>query len=360
MRFRTRTLAGATMGGIFAIAVMFATAVPATAGASFLGSFHTISTVSSTVPANGDVNPYGVAVVRRSIGRLVRGDVLVSNFNASSNLQGTGTTIVEISPSGRQRLFARIDPDALPGRCPGGVGLDGALEVLRSGWVIVGSLPTTDGMAATAQAGCLIVLSSRGQVRETIAGHGIDGPWGMAARDFGTRAVLFVANTLKGTVAGGGIVVNRGTVLRLWLTVPDEGMPAVASSTVVGSGFGERTDPAALVVGPLGLGLAGNRTLFVADGVGNRIRSIPHALTRMSSAGRGKTLSAAGALNTPLGLTLAPNGDIVTVNAGDGNIVEISRSGVLVATTTLDSSGSPPGAGTCSAWPSCQMGAGCT
>jgi hypothetical protein len=47
--------------------------------------------------------------------------------------------------------------------------------------VVVGSTPSTDGTAATAQAGCLIVLDSQGKARETISGHGINGPWDMTA-----------------------------------------------------------------------------------------------------------------------------------------------------------------------------------
>src|SRR5579875_2831002 len=78
----------------------------ATASAAFIGGFSTVSTVTSTVPANGDVNPYGVAVVPRTMGRLTAGHVLVSNFNSSANLQGTGTTIVQIAPNGTQSLFA--------------------------------------------------------------------------------------------------------------------------------------------------------------------------------------------------------------------------------------------------------------
>ena len=112
---------------------------------AFVGPLHKRSVIASTVPANGDVNPYGVAVVPRSVGRLHAGDVLVSNFNAASNLQGTGTTIVQISPEGKRTTFAALKSDMLPGRCPGGVGLTTALGVLRSGWVIVGSLPTSDG-----------------------------------------------------------------------------------------------------------------------------------------------------------------------------------------------------------------------
>ena len=40
------------------------------------------------------------------------------------------------------------------------------------------------------------------------------------------------------------------------------------------------------------------------------------------------------------------NGDVLTVNAGDGNLVETTPSGQQVATITLDSTGNPPGAGT--------------
>src|SRR5579871_4728160 len=118
---------------------------PALFGAS---NTYTVVKVASTVPSNGDLNPYGVAMVQRTSGNLIAGHVLVSNFNNSANLQGTGTTIMDIAPDGTAKVFAQIDASQLPGPCPGGVGLTTALVVLRSGWVIVGSLPTTDGTAA--------------------------------------------------------------------------------------------------------------------------------------------------------------------------------------------------------------------
>src|SRR5579863_1630499 len=150
----------------------------------FIDDLHVMSTIASTVPGNGDVNPYGIATVPITAGALVKGDILISNFNSSSNLQGTGTTIVEMTPSGNLTVFATIDGGSLPGSCPGGVGLTTALAVLRSGFVIVGSLPTSDGTSATAQAGCLIVLNSSGNPVLTLAGDGINGPWDMTAVDF--------------------------------------------------------------------------------------------------------------------------------------------------------------------------------
>jgi hypothetical protein len=154
----------------------------------FIDHFSNLTAVGSTVPANGDVNPYGIAVVPVTKGALVAKNVLVSNFNNVSNLQGTGTTIVEIDPTGGLTVFASLDAGSLPGSCPGGVGLTTALVALRSGFVVVGSLPTTDGTAATAQAGCLIVLNSMGQPVMTLAGNGINGPWDMTALDLDSVA----------------------------------------------------------------------------------------------------------------------------------------------------------------------------
>jgi hypothetical protein len=344
-RFKVRFIAPLIV--LFSIVVTGGLAAPTVyaASGSFIGQFSKIDTISSTVPSNGDVNPYGVVVVPHSVGKLVQGDILVSNFNAKSNLQGTGTTIVQISPRGQQQLFAQI-PN-LQGSCPGGVGLTAALVVLRRGWVIVGSLPTSDGTSATAKAGCLIVLDSRGKVVETFAGGPINGPWGATALDQGSTAALFVTNVLNGTVAASPRVVNKGTVIRLALNVPyqGQGVPTRVSTTVVGVGFSERTDPAALVVGPLGLGLGSNGTLYVADSVNNRIAAIPNALTRQSPVSAGTTVTTNGAINDPLGLTIAPNGDILSANGGDGFIVETTPRGTQVDKKLVDSAGNPPGAG---------------
>jgi len=315
-------------------------------GPSFLSTLHHITTLTSTVPANGDVNPYGVAVVPVTAGTLVANSVLVSNFNNSANLQGTGTTIVQISPGGSLTVFAQIDATSLPGPCPGGVGLTTALVALRSGFVIVGSLPTTDGTAATAQAGCLIVLNSSGIPVTTFSGNGINGPWDMTALDMGTGAVLFVANVLNGTVAANGGVVSQGSVLRITLSIPMGGMPTPVSFTTIASSFEERTDPAALVIGPTGLGLGADGTLFVADTLQSRIAAIPNAVSRTSDAGDGTTVAEGGPLKQPLGLAIAPNGNILTVNASNGLIAETTPGGMRVGARFVDISHSRNGAGT--------------
>jgi hypothetical protein len=329
-----------------AASLVAAGALSAHAQKSHSGNQGQISVVASTVPANGDVNPYGVARIPRSSGSLVEGNILVSNFNNSANLQGTGTTIVQIAPDGTASLFTQIDATTLPGPCPGGVGLTTALVVLRAGWVVVGSLPTTDGTAATAQAGCLLVIDNHGNVAETFYGSLINGPWDMTAWDAGNFAELFVTNVLNGTVAAGGNVVQNGTVIRLALNITSGSPPSLQSITVIGSGFSERTDPAALVIGPTGLGLdADSDTLYVADSLNNRIAAIRHPVFRDTSAGTGATVSQGGSLNDPLGLTIAPSGNILTVNGDDGFLVETTPHGHQINRALLDNTGSPPGAG---------------
>jgi hypothetical protein len=323
----------------------------ASAATGFIGGFTKITTVASTVPANGDVNPYGVAVSPVTKGKLVQGNILVSNFNNQGNNQGTGTTIVQIAPGGGVQLFAQLDPHKLKGDCPGGVGLTTALVVLRAGWVIVGSLPTSNGQSATAQAGCLIVLDANGEAVETIKGDSINGPWDMTAFDGGGFAVLFVTNVLNGTVAAKGATVNHGTVVRLLLELPDADdgnqRPREIFRTTIASGFGERTDPNALVIGPTGLGLGANGILYVADTLANRIAGIPDALFRNTDAGTGTTVASGAALKGPLGLAIAPDGEILTVNSLDGNIVETNAAGSQLVVKTLDTNpGTPnPGAG---------------
>jgi hypothetical protein len=222
-----------------------------------------------------------------------------------------------------------------------------ALVALRSGWVIVGSLPTADGTSATAQAGCLIILNNQGKPAATLSGNGINGPWDMTALDMGTAAVLFVTNVLNGTVAANGAVVSQGSVLRIVLNIPAGGMPVEATPrTVIASEFQERTDPNALVIGPTGLGLGADGRLFVADTLQSRIAAIPNALNRTSDANAGDTVAQNRALNQPLGLAIAPNGDIITANAGDGRIVDTTPDGKQAGVRFVDVSHSRNGAGT--------------
>ena len=303
---------------------------------SFVASFTKVSSLASTVPANGDVNPYGIVIVPQSVGSLHAGDLLVSNFNGKANNQGTGTTIDQVTTAGKSSLFAQIDPKTLPGSCPGGVGLTTALSVLPGGYVVVGSLPTTNGQSATAKAGCLLVLDSSGHVVKTIAGTTIAGPWDMTSVSRGTLTTLFVSNALNGGAAKGVHMIDNSTVVRIRLRSSGGQPPTVVSQQVIATGIPWRDDKAALVIGPTGVGLAKNGTLYLADTLANSIVAIPHALTRLNAVKVGTTVSQGGHLKQPLGLVIAPNGDIITTNAGDGNMVETTPGGKQVTVEPAD------------------------
>jgi len=316
-------------------------AAPTPSPGPFLAKFTSVSKVASTVPANGDINPYGIVTVPTSVGKLQAGQMLISNFNAKEsakdNGQGTGTTIVQISTAGKVSPFATIDAKTLPGPCPGGVGLTTALNILPGGYVVVGSLPTTNGKSATAKYGCLIVLDSEGKAVETITNKNIQGPWDSTAKSEGSKTTLFVSNALNGGAAKGIHTIDNSTVLRIELESGEHQTPKVLSETVIAKGIPWIDSAEALVLGPTGLALASDGTLYVASTEDSKILAISEAMTRTTPAAKGGTvLTKGGHLKEPLGMVLAPNGNIITSNGGDGNMVETTPAGQQVAVQTAD------------------------
>jgi hypothetical protein len=329
-------------------------ATPSRADGVLEGLRHHV-TLASTITDNGDLNPYAVVVAPVSSGKIHEGDVLIDNFNNLSNLQGTGGTIVDYNPSTRATaLFAKL-PQNLS-QCPGGIGLTTAMTMLKSGWIIVGSTPSTDGTTKTKGPGCLLVFDSNGTLATVWSGSHINGPWGnMAVVDNGSTATLFVSMSgydLEGPdkldeATGQPVIVNKATVLRINLAIPAGGPPKVKSQTVIASGFGERADKDVFLIGPTGLALVGS-TLYVSDAVENRIVAISDALTRTGSAGTGKTVTKGGMLQRALALVATPRGHILCTNGKNGQVVEFDPvSGKQLAAQWIDSNQAqqPPGNG---------------
>lgn len=345
-----------------ALAALVASAMPPVNGAQageqqgYLETIHRHITRTSTVTDNGDLNPYAIVVAPVSAGKIPKDDVLVTNFNNVSNLQGTGGTIIDYNPSTKKTtLFASL-PQRLP-QCPGGVGLGTAMTMLKSGWVIVGSTPSTDGTTRTKGDGCLLVLDSGGQLVATWTGPNINDPWGnMATIDKGTTATLFVSMAgfdvpgpeVRDPETGYPVTVNKATVLRVELSIPEGKPPVITSQTVVANGFGQRADRDAFLIGPTGLALGPDDTLYVSDALGNQIVAIPEATTRTTSAGTGRTVTKDGLLKRPLAMVMAPNGNLVVTNAKNGQVVEvnpISGKQIYAQWIDADQAQSPPGNG---------------
>ncbi|HLM98081.1 MAG TPA: hypothetical protein VK335_02295 [Bryobacteraceae bacterium] len=284
----------------------------------------------STVPSNGDVNPYGVAFVPnhfRTGGILNPGDILVSNFNNSQNLQGTGTTITRVTPAGATSTFYQ-------GKA--GLGLTAALVAVKHGLVFVGNMPTADGTSATVQPGSILVLDRNGELDGTLTDPTlINGPWGMAIHEEGNQAQMFVSNVLS------------GTVVRFDLSFfENSDAVQIRQKVQIASGYQHRGDPAALELGPSGLAYdAANDILYVASSLENAVFQINNAGSMMSDGGTGKMIYQDNThLHGPIDLVLAPNGHLIVANSDGSNvdpnqpseIVEFTTGGQFVAQFSVD------------------------
>lgn len=306
--------------------------------AAILPQLPATPTVSaSTVPADGDVNPYGVAFVPRGFpegGLLNPGDVIVANFNNSSNLQGTGTTIVRVNANASPSLF--FQDTSFPG-------FSTALGALRRGLVVVGTVPSTDGSGVCTEnngqeenvgSGALLVIDSAGNLSQILTSPELlDGPWDLTVVDEDESAHIFVANALSGAVTRLDVEVRRDRL-------------AVVDARQIASGYTHRCDPAAFVVGPTGVAFdRASDVLYVSSAGDNGIYAVPHALERRSDDGIGRLIvSDAVHLHGPLGLALAPNGDLISAQGDAVNpdptqpseIVEFAPDGSFVSEFSID------------------------
>ena len=291
----------------------------------------------ATAPANGDVNPYGVAFVPYGFpsgGPLHPGDIIVSNFNNSSNLQGTGTTIVKVNNGNPPTLFFQGQQ---------GLGLTTALGVLKGGFVIVGNLPSTDGSGSCVAEsgpsqnvgqGGLLIIDKNGNIAGQLTDASLlNGPWDLTVRDEGRFAQVFVANALSGTVTRLDLLVEGGGVV-------------VIRETQIASGYAHGCDPAAFVVGPTGVALNKETdTLYVSSTGDNAIFAIRNAGVRTTDAGMGHMVVQDQVhLHGPLGLALAPNGNLISTQGDAVNpdpnhqseVVEFTPGGRFVSEFSVD------------------------
>jgi len=295
---------------------------PITAPAADERPFLPTTIVTSTVPENGDVNPYGVAIVPAGFpsgGTIVPGDVLVSNFNNSDNLQGTGTTIIKFTPNGTVSPAGQAS-EFFKGSFPG---LTTALGVLKRGFVLVGSVSTADGKFATIKAGPLLFLDRNGNViSPSPFTTKLDGPWDLTIHDQFDHARVFVSNVLNGTVTRLDLAITASTV-------------TVNAETVIASGYTFQENDAALILGPTGLAYdPENDVLFVASTADNTIFAVPQAGSRAGSSGRGAIIFQDDHLRGPLALVFAPNGNLLTANGDAVNDDPTQPSEIVEFTTT--------------------------
>ena len=287
--------------------------------------FHTL--VESTIPSNGDVNPYGVAFVPKRFaggGVLNPGDLLVSNFNNAFNVQGTGTTIIKVAPDGQTSLFFQ-------GTAP--LGLSTGLAVLKAGFVLVANCPTTGGATPMAQQGSLLLIDANGHLVTTIISPVIQGPWDFTVQDEWNKVKVFVSNVLTGTVSRLDLLIDGGNVV-------------VRSAAVIASGYTHRPDPATFEVGPTGLAYDAQRDILYVSSTGdNAVFAVKNAGELRQSHGLGQLIYQDPVhLHGALAMVLAPNGHLLVSNSdginGDPNqpseIVEFTVHGRFIGQLSVD------------------------
>jgi len=295
--------------------------------------------LSSTIPANGDLNPYGLAFVPdgfASGGTIAPGDVLVSNFNDFNNCQGKGTTIIKLTPNSAVAPAVPVGSSGnaitfFAGKEPG---LTLALGVLRRGFVIVGNVLTTDCMSDTVAGGKLQVVDRNGKLVAALTDRTFfDSPWGLTVHDLGDTAQIFVANVLSGNVSRLDVAVTALNIV-------------LKRATVIATNYTHRTDPAALVLGPTGLLYdAEADVLYVASTADNAIFKVPHAGKATFPVNKGTVVFAdANVLRGPLGLAFTPSGNLITSNGDAVNpdpthpseVIEFTPSGKFVRQYNID------------------------
>jgi DNA-binding beta-propeller fold protein YncE len=299
--------------------------------------------VGSTVPANGDTNPYGVAVVPFSSGKLVKGDVLVANFNNSNGTAGAGTTVVQIDPAtGSQQLFYQGQHTVVG---PVGIAINPTKDIVWLGdFGPANSSGVWDGAHANVD-----VISPAGKLlatydNQTTQSGIFNGVWGMAFSDIDGHVSFYWPNAGDGTTGAWG-----GTVWQLHPLAGVNGQPLQSSYTLLGGGFAYQNMPgttAATAAGPEGVAWdADNHTLYVTDDMSNEIV----AIRGLSGDGAGtymsRVVASGGMLDAPQGIAVDPaDGDLLVVNgAGNNDLLEFTPEGRLVAHRDL-LPGEAPGA----------------
>jgi DNA-binding beta-propeller fold protein YncE len=260
-------------------------------------------------------------------GPLQPGDILVSNFNASSNLQGTGTTIIDVR-GGTATTFFQGKPT---------LGLTTALAVLKEGFIVVGNIPSPTGNCSDASTGTgsLLIIDRYGNQLASIGGvPAIDGPWDMTVHESSGGLVIFLSNAFN------------GTVYRFTLDFSGA-RPKASGVTQIAQGYRHQCDPVTFVDGPTGLAYdAHTDALYVASTLDNTVYRVDNATTRSNTVLKGHPIYSDPAhLNGPLALALAPNGHLITANNDNiisgstvppSEYVEFTKSGQFVGAFQID------------------------
>ncbi len=279
--------------------------------------------IGSTIdPELHQLNPYGLTVAPSTNGAFTKGDLVVCNFNASSNVQGTGYTIVALHPEHNAKPTLVSDSKTLKG-CD-------ALALAPDDTIWAAAFKANDNP----------VISSTGQLIVNIQGKPFDHPWGQVFAAHGGASgapVFYESNARSGTI----VRINLGSSF---------------TYDVIATGFAINHGKPGGIFGPSGLSYDNEKdTLYIVDGTNNTVVAFSSVSTIPAggivvgkdgksfsgpSAGQARLVFAGPPLNGPISSTLLFNGNLVVGNtsnkSGRNVMVEIASSGRVLATRNVD------------------------
>jgi hypothetical protein len=289
--------------------------------------------IGSTVdPTNGDMGPSAVSLVKSTFG-LKKGQLIVCNFEDSSGNAGKGTTIDVLDPKPHSKPATFAQSSKLEG-CDGD-----AITATNS---VYGA-----GMTS----GKIAQFSPQGKLSQTY-GSPIEAPFANADAFCGLAYApedIYVSDS------------KTGAIVKLSF-LPVTGGKAKMTRVIIGFGINKGSGWSTL--GPSGIQYNGTRTgnlcndtLYIVDGVDNTVVAVSTASNLLQKdeivvePGGKKfkcahpkatcaTLVYSGSpLDAPVASALLPNGNLIVANTKGGNkLVELTPSGKILATKTIDSS----------------------
>lgn len=289
--------------------------------------------IGSTVdPKNGDMGPSAISLVKSTFG-LKKGQLLVCNFENAAGSAGKGTTIdvFDPNPSSQPATFTQTSKVE---------GCDGD------------AITATNHVYAAGQvSGVVAQFDQSGNLSETYRSP-------LAAPFADADAFCGLAYAPEDIYVGDA---KTGAIVKLSFLPVSGGK---AKMTEVIKGFDVNKGSGWSVLGPSGIqynatriGNLCNDTLYIVDGVDNTVVAVSTASNLLKKdeivvQPGGKTFKCAhpkatcatlvysgSPLNAPVASALLPNGNLIVANTKGGNkLVELTPTGKVLATKTIDTS----------------------
>jgi hypothetical protein len=283
--------------------------------------------IGSTVDAkNGDEGPRAISIVPSHSGKLlIKGQLLVCNFEDSTGAPGKGTTLEALNPKPSSRPARFFQNAAIEG-CDGDA-------VFHNGTVYGAGL--TSGKIAE--------ISKKGGLAKTFSGKTIKAPFSDTAAD--TAQIFSPIYLYAGTTSGGLVSISLGSYGNGLATQVAEGFGVSDSSGGEMAASGLQYDQSI-------------DTLYIVDGVTNTVVAFSNSSKLLDKdeiivepGGKtfkckypkttcGTVVYSGSPLNAPMASALLPNGNLVVANTqGTANtLVELTPSGQVLDTEVVDTS----------------------